>query len=61
MGDLPALFAGLKKHGLPEEAGDGAYERFLSLWEKVEAHASKEARARALKVPKREYDLFDTP
>ncbi len=59
--DLPALYAGLKKHGLKEEAVDGAYERFLALWEKVEAHASREARARALKVAKREYDLFDTP
>ncbi len=59
--DLVDLYAGLQKQGVPEAALDGAYERFLALWQVVDAHASKEARARALTVPAKEYHLLDSP
>jgi len=59
--DLGGFYAGLEKHGEPLEAIDGAYERFLKLWETVEAHASNEERERARQMRLPRYDLFDTP
>lgn len=57
--DLPDLFDALERHGLPREALDGSAERFLKVWERVEAAADPEARARALerrRIPSTERD-----
>jgi membrane dipeptidase len=47
-GDLPALFAALQAHGIPQASLDGSAERFLQFWERVEAAASPAARAEAM-------------
>jgi membrane dipeptidase len=58
-GDLNELYDALVAHGVPKESLDGMGERFLRMWEALEARASPAARAEAQGADVEAGRLFD--